>query len=262
MGKTGKKPKVNIPEGDLKNLDEGIVSPKDLAEKHGVTSNTVSILKHKRKLKTSMQLKLADQAIANKQKLTNEQVQVNPPSLQVEKVYDYDTLVRGLWSGVDSILILVASLSRGQIVYERLTEDEIDKLTNASKNNTFIQKISTIDQLGTLILIGTIAVVFRGKLKLVHKHKEDDPKCKCEKCKLERKEIKQIDEKTAVIEKEGDKVELIVNELHTDQPNAQFDSNGLKIEQNIQTRQKTEQEVLEQNKKITKGQEDLVKMKW
>ncbi len=202
------KPKVLLSDEDKTALEQGSITSGELAQKYNADEAQIYRIKNKSQLKTSFHLAEHDPAIPidpNNKDLSQGGIQNGSQSLQGDtvQVVNYDVLVSAFWGGIDSVSSLLAFVSRGQIEYKPLTKDEIDRLTQSSKGNSIIQKLSSVDQMSNLILLGTIAVIFKDRFKLKKKHNEKDPKCKCDQCKKVKDNITQEkNEKTEEIKKD------------------------------------------------------------
>ena len=156
---------------------------------------------------------------------------------------DYDMALNSLWSTVDTLLGMMAFASRGKLEYKQLTKDEIQKLTDSTKNNSFMQKLASAGSISTLLMIGTIAFIFKDRFKIKKdevKHNEKDKNCKCKKCKvLEKSE----DEPQQTIDQEPVKEETI-NDTSSSSDNV--NTNGVIIQEN-NFQPVSEQKMLENN---------------
>jgi len=197
-----RKQKYNLSDEDAKALDEGSANIKELATKYNTNPQTMYNIKRSRKLKTSMELVDPDPQIKSTDlsKSSGLGGDIAPKSaesiLPEKKTVDYDTLVSGLWSALDGMCILISTMSRGKMEYKKLTTNEITLLTNSTKNNSWIQKLSSMGQVSNIVMFGTIAMVFkdRFKFKKEDKHNNKDPNCKCKKCESDRnKESEQLE---------------------------------------------------------------------
>ena len=121
------------------------------------------------------------------------------------------------------VLKLMSVMSRGKLEYTTVPDDELDKLTELTKNDQGVQKVANIQGLSSMIVVGSIAHTFGSRMKIVkeEKHKKDDPKCQCKKCIKNRKNLEKHLEQVAQKANESDGVEIpqmateIVEELKT-----------------------------------------------
>ena len=179
----GRNKKIEIPEEELTALDNNEVSPKELAEKHNTQRSYFDNIKHKRKLKTQMSFKPADQNLENNQSNNTNQMKAQVRE-DTEPVIDYHTAVLGLYTGCDAVFNIIASLSKGQIEYKKCEDQELEKLTQITENDPVIRKASTFGGISTLVTAGAIMSTFGTKFKVKKKikHNAKDKNCMCESC--------------------------------------------------------------------------------
>jgi hypothetical protein len=216
----GRKAKTQISEEDLTALDSNEVGAKELSEKYGVDNQYIHNIKHKRKLKTNFKLNLADQAMSTEGAVTasennlissdQEQQEGSPEAPHIPQAPQIDPAiaVKGLYKGADMVLKLMAVMSRGKLKYTNVPDDELDKLTELTKNDQGVQKVANIQGLSSIIVVGSIAHTFGSRMELVkeEKHKKDDLNCKCKTCVKNRKSI----------EEQAKEIKEIVNITKTD----------------------------------------------
>lgn len=183
----GRKAKVNVPEEELKALDNNEVTPKDLGEKYEQPRSYFDNIKHRRKLQTSFSLKTADAS------MSNDQMKQQTPELAQDQTaqgtlgapqINYHTAVKGLYKGADSIFKLVAVMSKGQLEYTSVSDQQLEDLATVTENDAMIQKVATMGGVSTIVTVGSILGTFGGQFKVKKKIKHDakNPLCKCDRC--------------------------------------------------------------------------------
>jgi len=190
--KRGRKPKESdlITNEDLKNLDEGITTNKEIADKHGIKRQTVDNKVHRKKLKLTFENKQADPNIS-KESVDSPQVLTSPQTTdQVEGgvsaiPVDATPALKGMWQFVDTMLVMASTLSKGSIEYEKLKDEELDRLATVCNQSPFMRKLALQEGLSGLIIVGTIIGTFGSHIKfnLKRRHKKNDINCMCDDCK-------------------------------------------------------------------------------
>jgi len=215
--KVGRKPKESdlITNDDLKNLEDGITTNKEIADRHGIKRQTVDNKVHRKKLKLSFQNKSADPNIS-KESIDSPQVLTSPQTTeQVEAQgggvsavpIDATPALKGMWQFVDTMLVMASTLSKGSIEYDKLTDEELDRLATVCNQSPFMRKLALQEGLSGLIIVGTIIGTFGShiKFKLKKRHKKNDINCMCDDCKKLRVLEKKLKETTEseVLKKEA-----------------------------------------------------------
>lgn len=272
-----KKPSIELPEEELTQLDNNEVSAKDLGEKYEKPRSYFDNLKHRRKLKTSFKLNVADQNIKNTDNANAPQLEQNSPQLEHAQPapIDYKGAVKGLYKGADSIFKLIAVMSRGQVEYTNVEDHKLDELAEITYNDHAVQKLATMGGISTVVTVGAILGTFGGQFKLKEKVKHDENlakinECKCAKCEKVRKifekhaseeakdikEIVKVEKVETPKEAELGKIETSFNKIEnalSEKP--QVDKlTGMIIEKNIPKTTLTESQVIAQNSEGVKDE--------
>lgn len=238
------KPKIPISEEDKKALADNTLSPQQMAEKYNAPIDQIYNIKNKQKLSVSYSLKepqtnLRD--LDNKQIIPSQSIAIQD---NITPQINYDDQVNSLWSSIDMIFGLVAIVSRGKIEYTPLTKEEIQKLTNATKTNGIIQRVSSEGGLSNILMVGTVLFIFKNKIKIVKSDKED--KKVSHKSESHKSEVKE--EKPNLSEEDFANIDEEMNKIKAQiEYNDNLPSDGIILEDN-QSLVKSEVQVLEQNK--------------
>jgi hypothetical protein len=257
-----RKAKVDVPEEELEALDNNVMSSQELGEKYSQPRSYFDNVKHRRKLKTSFALKTADPSMSNNQ-VKDSVPQMEVPSAQGQlgaPQINYHVAVKGLYKGADSIFKIMSVMSRGQVEYTNVTDQQLEDLASVTENDQAIQKIATMGGVSTIVTVGSILGTFGGQFKIKKKIKHDskNPACKCAKCNVFKEDtaepkpedvisvenIKPVipeQEEKARTEKLGEQITNAFNEK------PKVDPNGMIIEKNVPKKTLTESQVIEQN---------------
>jgi hypothetical protein len=258
----GRNKKIEVPEEELTALDNNELNAKDLAQKYEQPRSYFDNLKHKRKLKTSFELKTADQSMSNQQMKQPDLNQNTPQEgAEVAPQINYHMAVKGLYKGADSIFKIMAVMSRGQIEYIGCNDQELEDLANITENDPVIQKVSTFGGVSTVVTISSIVGTFGSKVKFVKKVKHDPNNidCKCKKCeslrKVFEKDTVNPDEKVTDITnvrrniEEKSKTEKLADDItNSFKEDVKVNSAGMIIEKNAKS-PLSEDQVIKQNSK-------------
>jgi hypothetical protein len=193
-----------ISDEDMSNMDQGITTPKEVADKNQIPVQSVHNKRHREKLKLSFKSKQADPSVtseSNQPNIISPEQQSPQEANQGGNIIPLDATeaLKGIWTFADTILFMVAHLSKGQIEYTKLDSTEIESLATVCNQSPFMRKLATQEGLSALIIAGTIISVFSGHIKFnftSKKHKKDDANCKCDDCrklKILEKELKQAE---------------------------------------------------------------------
>lgn len=212
----GRKPKHSdkINNEDLQNLNDGITTPKEVAEKHAIPVNAVHNKVHRQKLKLSFQNKEADPKISSQAPPVLETETQSPQDANIATggiPLDATEALRGIWAFTDSMLAMVSYLSKGQIEYTKLDSTELDTLASACNQSPFMRKLATQEGLSVIIIVGTIISVFGRHIKfnLKKKHNKDNADCKCDDCR----KIKLLEKELIEVEKSKAKQKEMINNV-------------------------------------------------
>ena len=196
--KVGRKPTESkkITDEDMSNLDEGITTPKDVAENRGVKVGTVHNKQHRAKLKINFENKQADPNITSQNTLQDNTSQ--PPTqtpLQNDGVpLDATQAIKGMLQFIDLGLRMSDTLSKGRIEYDGCSDEELQNCAEVTNQSQMARRIATQEGLSALIIIGTLVGTFGKHLKYnpPKKHKPNDDNCDCNKCKKKNEELELI----------------------------------------------------------------------
>ena len=191
VGRHGKHSEKILDE-DLNNLDEGITTSQEVADKRGVPVNAVSNKLHRRKEKLKLSFKkkvlnvneipegdYAKEGISDSYKEQGVQ--------EVAPILDTKAALKGLWQFVDTAFVMGASMSKGTIEYEKLSDEKLNTLAETCNQSEAMQKLASAGGLSTLVIVGTIIGTFGTAIKY-HPNKRHDAKkalqnlCECNKC--------------------------------------------------------------------------------
>ena len=238
--KVGRKPTESkkITDEDMSNLDEGITTPKDVASNRGVKVGTVHNKQHRAKLKINFENKQADPNITSQNTLQDNTSQ--PPTqtpLQDNGVpLDATQAIKGMLQFVDLGLRMSDTLTKGRIEYEGCSDEELQNCAEVTNQSQMAKRIATQEGLSALIIVGTLVGTFGKHLKYhaPKKHKPNDDKCECEKCKKKNEDLE-------IIQKLGN--------IKKNQP----------INDVVPPPKKSASEVIDQNTKIKERAEEIKK---
>ena len=191
----GRKPKESdkILEEDYENLDEGVTTVNEVAEKRGVKRSTVDNGNRRRreKLSIKMEMKKADSTLpetkgadvsANNFENPDEQ---NPQGGGIPA--DATEALKGMYSFLDTMLVVTSTMTKGRLEYTKLTTEEIDRLAVTSNQSPHLRNFAQNENLSGIVIAGTIIGNFGSHLKFNLEKRHDEKKalenkCECPKC--------------------------------------------------------------------------------
>ena len=211
--KKGRKPKESdkiLPE-DNENLDNGVTTPAEVAEKRGIKRSTVDNSQRRRREKLSirMDMKKADTTLPDVKASDSQSNNFENPDEQsptgVGGVPDATEALKGMYSFLDTMLVMTSTLTKGRVEYTKLEEEELNRLAVTSNQSPHLRNFAINENLSGIVIAGTIIGTFGAHLKfnMVKRHDEKkalENKCECEKCEEARKNAPTQDEIQTIID--------------------------------------------------------------
>jgi hypothetical protein len=207
--KKGKKPKEAdkiLPE-DNQNLDDGVTTPAEVAEKRGIKRSTVDNSQRRRreKLSIKMEMKKADSTLPDVKSTDSQSNNFENPDEQSPQgsggVPDATEALKGMYSFLDTMLVMTSTLTKGRIEYTKLNEEELTRLAVTSNQSPHLRNFAINENLSGIVIAGTIIGTFGAHLKFNLEKRHDEKKalnnlCECPKCleapKISKSEIDEI----------------------------------------------------------------------
>lgn len=194
--KRGRKPKESdkILEEDYVNLDEGVTTPAEVAEKRGIKRSTVDNGNRRRreKLSIKMEMKKADSTLPKtegdiSQNNNFENPDDSNPAQGGGIPADATEALKGMYSFLDTMLVVTSTMTKGRLEYTKLTTEEIDRLAVTSNQSPHLRNFAQNDNLSGIVIAGTIIGTFGSHLKFNLEKRHDEKKalenkCECPKC--------------------------------------------------------------------------------
>lgn len=176
--KAGRKPihAQKITEEDFQNLEEGITTRTEVAQQKQIPVGAVDNALHTKrsKLKLTFENKKADPNLSNAQNLKEQASieEIQQSNLAQNQIpLDATEQLKGMWQFMDTVLQMTNMLTKGQIEYSKLSDEELNRLATVSNGSTFMRKVATQEGLSGLIIVGTIVGTFGSHIKFNFKKK-------------------------------------------------------------------------------------------
>lgn len=158
--------KEKVTQQDVKDVVNQTKSSKGVAEEKNLSQETVKKKVRQGKLNLAFQ---SDGGDKNPPPVESSQTQ----GVQGQVQLDYYATALGFITFIDTILWLVAKISRGNIEYQRLDKDEIEICANALKAETKVLEIlASADWAMHIIVLMQLVGVFSTKIKIKKKEKK------------------------------------------------------------------------------------------
>jgi hypothetical protein len=193
--KRGRKPKESdkITEEDHALLDDGVTTPNEVAEKRGIKRTTVDNARRRRreKLSIKMNMKPADSTLPQTEGDISQSNNFENPDEQggtnVGGVPDATEALKGMYSFLDTMLVVTSTMTKGRLEYTKLSQEEIDRLAVTSNQSPHLRQFAQNDNLSGIVIAGTIIGTFGSHLKFNLEKRHDEKKalenkCECKKC--------------------------------------------------------------------------------
>ena len=204
----GRKPKESdkILEEDYENLDEGTTTVNEVAEKRGIKRSTVDNGNRRRreKLMIKLEMKKADSPLPDTGKGDISSNNFENPDEQSPQgagiPADATEALKGMYSFLDTMLVVTSTMTKGRLEYTKLTTEEIDRLAVTSNQSPHLRNFAQNENLSGIVIAGTIIGTFGSHLKFNLEKRHDEKKalenkCECPKC-LEAPKISKDDIET------------------------------------------------------------------